>query len=169
MSDFLDRFFAKIAEIIDKRIKNKKLNSAFKKIFSREIVTYLVFGALTTAVNFGAYTLMKAILGGAPFVYEKSSVHIANTFAWIAAVVFAFFTNKSFVFESKSYEKKVFAREFFSFVGARVATFLIEEAGLFVMNTWLGWNDFLVKVIVAVAVIILNYVFSKILVFKRKK
>ena len=169
MSDFLDRFFGKIADIIDRKIKNEKLKGLLKKVFGKEIILYLVFGVLTTLVNFISYALLKKGLDAVALTQPKTNVHIANTAAWIISVLFAFFTNKSFVFESKSYESKTFIRELLSFTGARILSFGVEEGGLFVLNTLLGFNDLVVKIIVAVIVVILNYVFSKIWVFRKKK
>ena len=107
MSDLLDRFFNRLANIIDKYVKNEKLNSALKKLFGREIVLYIVCGVLTTAVNFVSLYVSLKLFGLTDAINEKAEVHIANVIAWIVAVLFAYFTNKLLVFESKSFERKI--------------------------------------------------------------
>ena len=132
----------------------------------KEVILYLFFGVATTVVNWIVY--------GALMSADTMSMTFANIMAWIAAVLFAFVTNKWFVFESKSMEKKKLLVEFGMFVGSRVVTGLIEIIGLPVL-VYLGMNQrlfgiegFLAKMVVSVVVIVLNYVFSRILVFRKK-
>lgn len=167
MSDFLDRLFELIARLVDRFVKNEKLNGIFKKILSREVVMYLICGFLATAVNFIAYILFYKLFTTLGFFGDKVNVHIANVIAWVVAVVFAFFTNKLLVFESKSFKREVVLREFSTFTAARIFSFVVEEGGLFIFNTWLGFNAVVVKIAVAIVVIIMNYVFSKMLIFKK--
>lgn len=155
----------------------------------KEIVLYLVFGVLTTVVNLVFFHLFNKI----------TDVLVSNIIAWIAAVIFAYVTNKLFVFESKSWAPKVIGREIPSFAAARLITLGIEELGLIVMIKWLALDaplgDFavkcfelvgrigihfpekiisvfdgnmMVKIILAVIVVILNYVFSKLIIFRKK-
>lgn len=146
-----------------------------KKLLNKETILYLIFGVLTTVVNYVVFRLLYVgLLGG------KDSL-IANAAAFVAAVVFAFVVNKLFVFESKSWAPAVLAREIPSFVASRVASFGIEELGLLVSENVLHWNEVAVftlgstvidgvtatKLALSVIVVILNYVFCKWFVFKK--
>lgn len=146
-----------------------------KKLLNRETVSYLIFGVLTTVVNYVVFHLMyTVVLGGQGSLY-------ANFIAWVAAVVFAYVVNKLFVFESKSWAWDVLVREIPAFVTARVASFGIEEAGLFISETLLRLNTLTVlrmggfamdgvtaaKLALSVIVVVLNYFFSKWFIFKK--
>ena len=155
----------------------------------KELVLYLVFGVLTTVVNFIVFSIFKSFMDQL----------IANVIAWIFAVVFAYVTNKLFVFESKSWKKDIVIKEAASFTGARLFSLGVEEAGLIIMIKLLKLSpalgefagkcldltklvnitmpdviyekldgDMVVKLILAVVVVILNYVFSKLIIFKKK-
>lgn len=133
----------------------------------KEVILYLIFGALTTAVSWGVYTVFVK--------YLNSGINISNIISWIAAVVFAFITNKIWVFESKSKDLRTVSREFVVFLGARVISGVVEIGGLPALVT-LGFNQtlfgvdaFPAKIALSVIVVILNYVFSKAIVFKKKK
>ena len=105
----------------------KKIKELFIKY--KEIIMYLIFGVATTGVNWVVYSLlMKAVLVHAPGS-DDVKMTVSNVIAWIAAVIFAFITNKLWVFESKSWVPKVAAREFVSFVVSRLATGVIEWFG----------------------------------------
>lgn len=137
------------------------------KLLTREIFLYIVFGVLTTAVNFGVYTVLVHFVG--------LSITVSNAVAWVAGVLFAFVTNKLFVFESRSFRLGTLVREFLSFVAARAATGVLEIFGVPALvklgldQTILGVKGAVSKAVVSVAVIILNYVFSKLLIFRKKK
>ena len=135
------------------------LRELFKKY--REQISYLFFGVLTTAVNFITYAIIThfAIFDGD---FGKS---IANIIAWFTAVVFAFFTNKFFVFEHKN--DSPILREFLTFFGARVISGFVENGGFILFVDILHFNDFVVKAAIAVFVVIFNYVLSKFLIFKK--
>ena len=92
----------------------------------------------------------------------------ATVIAWTVAVIFAFVTNKLIVFESKSWKPAVAGKEFIGFIGARLFSLLVELLCMFIMVTLLHWNEFVAKVIVQIIVVILNYVFSKLIIFKNK-
>ena len=146
------------------------MKKLFKKLLNRETILYLVFGVLTTLVNFIVFDRMNAALG-------EKYVLVSETVAFVAAVLFAFFTNKPFVFQSKDWSARTLAREIPTFFGGRILSFLIE-AGLVVLARdafhagqyeLLGINGLTIaKIPIAVIVVILNYVFSKLLVFKKK-
>ena len=126
---------------------------------TKELVLYVVFGALTTVVSFGSYYIGNTMLG----IHYLAS----NIVSWILAVLFAYITNKLFVFESKGLSKKELAREFFAFIAARLVSLGMEELGLWLMIGTLHWNENLAKLIMQVVVVIANYVFSKLLIFKK--
>ena len=164
-------------------MKMAKLRALYEK--HRELVLYVVFGGLTTLVDFlvtGAfYFLLRRPMG------DENGALIANVIAWAAAVAFAYVTNKLFVFEQKSWEGKVLRKELPSFVGARLFSLGVQEALLFLLLklwkagllAWLSsfihwqnlstWYDLGIKLPVMVIVLALNYVFSKWLVFKKEK
>ena len=143
----------------------KKADVWLKK--HKEIVLYIVFGALTTLVNFIVYFPLVNLPGMSENVGWWTLV--VNVIAWIAAVAFAYFTNKFFVFESKDKSKKTVLREVVSFIGARVASLLIEEAILALFVTALHFNENLIKIIASVGTVVINYFFSKFIIFKKKK
>ena len=132
----------------------------------KEIINYLLFGGMTTVVSWGTYSLFVKAIG--------MSVSVGNVLSWICAVLFAFVTNKRFVFESKTWQPATALREFFSFIGARLATGVIEWVGVPFFSTHglthplFGVKGLLAKIVVSIVVIILNYIFSKFLVFIKK-
>lgn len=141
----------------------------------KELIIYGVFGVGTTLVNFITYKLFNVILG------EKYYL-LSNIVAWLISVIFAYVTNKLFVFESKSWEIKLVAKEVSSFFAARIFSFVIEEAGLFLLVDMLKMKEITIeisglalggnmiaKVFLAVIVVVLNYFFSKLVVFKKKE
>jgi Predicted membrane protein len=129
-----------------------------QKLFNRETILYVVFGVLTTAVNYAVYYFCR---------FLNVDYKIANVIAWVFAVIFAFITNKLFVFESKSWSPAVMLRELVLFAGARVFSLLIEEGFLLFTVEVLGANDRIMKLIAAVFVVIINYFFSKFFIFKK--
>lgn len=164
----MDKLFEKIHTICAKFIKNEKLMDVIRKVVSREVFFYLLFGVLTTVVNFITLAIFNKFV----------DIMVSNVIAWVAAVIFAYITNKLFVFDSKSWKLDVLAKEIPSFAGARVLTLGIEELGILIMIKWLHLDvaltigpvggEFIIKAILAVIVVLLNYVFSKLLIFKKK-
>lgn len=126
----------------------------------REGIAYLIFGVLTTAVDY--------VISNVLFYLTDMPTIPAQTIAWVAAVLFAFVTNKWWVFESHTLVPAEVWREFVSFVACRVATFIFNLAALFIMVDLLGMEFFICKLLISVVVVILNYVFSKILIFTKK-
>lgn len=126
----------------------------------RSILIYIIFGVLTTAVNYLVYIPCLNLLG--------LSASVSNVIAWCVAVLFAFLTNKPFVFESKDWSAKTVVPEFTKFVGTRVASGLVETLILLVTVDLLGWNGNIWKLVTNVIVVILNYIGSKLLVFRKK-
>ena len=141
----------------------------------KEIITYIIFGVLTTLVNFFAFWLFTKIFGEDLYL-------VNNAIAWVVGVVFAYVTNKLFVFESKSWDLKLITKEITGFLGARIFSFLVEEGGMFLFISVLGLGEkslallgftitgqFIVKILLAVIVVVLNYVFSKFFVFRQQE
>ncbi|MBO7358849.1 MAG: GtrA family protein [Clostridia bacterium] len=127
----------------------------------KEQILYVFFGGLTTLINWGAYALCYNVLG----VSNVPSVIIA----WILGVAFAFVTNKIWVFESRSFDTKTVLRELWTFVAARLVTGLLDLGIMYLAVDVLGGNGNVWKLISNVIVIILNYVFSKLIVFKKQE
>lgn len=125
------------------------------------VIIYLLFGILTTAVNYLVYLPLLNIL--------QLSGFASNMIAWAAAVVFAFLTNKSFVFNSKDWSAKVVLPELAKFVGGRAGTGLAETLIIFLTVDILHWNGNLWKLVTSVMVVVLNYIFSKLFVFRRSE
>ena len=129
-------------------------------IFSRhrEGLLYLFFGVLTTAVSFASFYLLCYPLAIGELV--------ANPISWVAAVLFAFFTNRTWVFKTHG---GTLIREMALFFGARVSTLIFEELVLFLFVTTLAHDAMTVKVVASVGVLVLNYVLSKLVVFRKTK
>lgn len=128
---------------------------------------YLFFGVLTTAVSFVSAGIAKYFL-------EKAGLSdglvgdISTAISWICAVTFAYLTNRVWVFESHASGARELAKEAVSFYGGRVATFLTELIIMRIGYSWLGINYWVTKISANVVVLILNYVISKIFVFRNK-
>ena len=134
-----------------------------KELFNKykEIIMYLIFGVLTTVISLIVYyALTYTILSPNNSIY----LQIANILSWIAGVLFAYFTNRKYVFESKNENK---LKEFISFVGARVTTLILDMIIMGVGVTFLHINDKILKLISQVLVVIANYVLSKLIIFKK--
>ncbi len=130
----------------------------------KEIVLYLVFGVLTTVVNWLAY---------AAFVWIGLDINVANILSWIVGVSFAFVVNKWYVFESRSLDGSKVIKEFGSFVGARILTGVIAIIlfpilyNLGLDQSLFGTDGFLAKIVTSAIEIVLNWVLSKYVVFRK--
>lgn len=131
-----------------------------KKLIEKywDIISYLVFGVLTTAVNYVVYLPCYNLLG--------LSAAVSNAIAWVVAVAFAYLTNKPFVFKSHDWSMKTVMPELTKFVACRVGSGVLETGLLLVCVDWLGWDGNVMKLITSVLVVVLNYIGSKLLVFK---
>lgn len=138
-----------------------------KEVFEKykEIIMYLIIGVLTTVFSWVAYAVFVKVMPMA----------VANAFSWFVTVLFAYITNKLFVFESKSWEWKLVVREAVSFFGARAATGVFEVVAqpafyaVGLKQSWLGVEGLAAKVLTSAIVMVLNYVCSKLFVFKKKE
>lgn len=142
-------------------LKAVKTEVEMKESRLREGIAYLIFGVLTTVID---YVISNALFYGA----GMDSVP-AQTIAWVAAVLFAFVTNKWWVFRSYTLVPAEVWKEFVSFTACRIATFLFNLAAVFVMVDLMKLEFFFCKLLISVVVVILNYVFSKILIFAHKE
>lgn len=142
------------------------MRELFKKY--KSMILYAFFGGMTTVVDWGVSFLLYYFWGDAidatPWL-----IHAANVVAWCAAVSFAYVTNRIWVFESKRRGFLPVLGEIGAFAGGRVLTLLLQEVLMAIFFTWLGWNEYGVKIFAAVLVVILNYFISKLLVFRKKK
>lgn len=125
----------------------------------KSIIIYGIVGCLSTAINIGVYLLMYDVL--------KIQNVPSNVVAWIVSVLFAFFANKLFVFESKNMSRAVVFAELCKFTLARLSTGLIDLLIMFITVDCMSWNAAIWKVISNIIVIIGNYVLSKFVVFKK--
>jgi putative flippase GtrA len=136
----------------------KRLTDLFHKY--REGILYLFFGGLTTLVNYIIYIAYFWVID------PKSTTVIPNVLAWIGAVLFAYVTNRTWVFRSEATGASAISREILAFAGARVFTLVLETAILWVTVDYLALPNLLMKLLCSVIVVVLNYVFSKLWVFK---
>ncbi len=138
------------------------MKELINKVLTREVILYLIFGILTTIVSLGVYY-------GCIYTFlnpeNAIQLQIANILSWIVGVLFAYITNRKYVFESKDKNK---LKEITKFVTSRISTLLLDMLVMFVGVTLLKGNDKIIKIISQVLVTIGNYVLSKIFVFRNK-
>ena len=127
----------------------------------KSIILYCIFGGLTTLTDFIVYITCTRFL--------HLDEQIATWSAWFFAVLFAFFTNRKWVFNADKTSKRGFLYQLVSFFGSRIASGLVNSAMIFIFFTKLGINDIVVKIFTSVIVVILNYILSKLIVFRKKK
>lgn len=131
--------------------------SFFKKLFSREVILYLVFGVLTTVINIIVFAALS----------PHMNYLIANVIAWFISVLFAFITNRKIVFNSQANGITAYFKEAISFFSSRIATLLLESGILFIFIQCCHFQETFVKIVAQAIVIIANYVLSKWIVFKK--
>ena len=126
-----------------------------------EVLSYLIFGFLAFVVNYVVYAVgIKAF---------SLNYQVSNMIAWVVAVIFAYWTNRTFVFKSKTEEITSILKEFASFVSARLATLVLEIVILWLFVDVLNINDMFAKLVGQFVVIVTNYFLSKLWIFKKKK
>lgn len=142
----------------------------------KEIISYIFWGGMTTLVSWGSYSVFSLLFRGrgSILIHNKElvvSIIIANILSWVCAVIFAFVANKMWVFESKSWELRAVIPEFIKFVLSRLFTGLLEIIAVPLLvaiglnQTIMSVEGMLAKVLVSIAIVILNYFFSKLFVF----
>lgn len=130
----------------------------------KEIINYLIFGFLTTVVSITTYLLFANTI----FANKTDlDIQMATVLSWILAVLFAYITNRMYVFESKTKGKEKL-KEFINFIIARILSLLVEMAGMYILFSIIHMNDAIAKILVQIIVIIMNYVLSKVIIFKQK-
>lgn len=140
------------------------MKSIMKKVkallSTREVLLYLVFGVLTTLVDWVASFAL----------YQTSmNLHLANVLAWLAAVLFAYTTNRIWVFQSQRHGVLPILGELLGFASGRIATLLMQEGIFAICCDWLELNEYAVKIVAAVLVVLGNYFISKLLVFRKSR
>lgn len=155
-------------DIFDKLV-HLKIFRWFEPFFqkNREMLMYLFFGVMTTAVSFVTAGISKILLEHIGLGKDPVSL-ISTLFSWICAVTFAYVTNRIWVFDSKVKGKKGILTEMVSFYGGRVFTLLVEMGMMWLGYSVMGINYWVTKIVANVVVLILNYVISKLFVFKKK-
>ncbi len=137
----------------------QKIIDIYKKY--EEIWNYLVVGVLTTLVSFLAYLLVTRTFLD---VESPIQLQIANIIKWVAGVLFAYFTNRKYVFKSTNENKW---QEFLSFTSSRVVTLILDMVIMGVMVNIMGIYDLIATIVSMVVVTVGNYILSKLLVFKK--
>lgn len=138
---------------------SNKMRDLFFKY--KEIILYLFFGVLTTGVNYAIYF---------PLVnYCSMAASVSNMIAWVGAVIFAFATNKPFVFQSHDWSVKILFPELWKFVSCRIGSGILETAMIGFFVDYLQRNGIIWKIITSILVVVLNYIGSKLLIFKKKQ
>lgn len=126
---------------------------------SSEVILYLIMGVLTTVVNVVAFFIL---------VHVHMDYKLATTVAWIVSVVFAYVTNKLYVFKSETKTKKALVKELISFFWFRLLSYFIDIGSMILMVSYMSTNEAIAKIIANVIVIVANYGFSKWFIFKNK-
>jgi len=130
-----------------------------KNLFKLEAIRYLFIGGCTTAVNFIFFALFRNLIG--------LSLNISNFLSISAAIIFAFFTNKTVVFSTADNSVNQTAKEFLKFVAGRLVTMLIEIFGVWLLVEFLAFNEYISKFAIQLIVLVSNYIISKFFVFKK--
>jgi putative flippase GtrA len=136
------------------------LKKIWRKLMSREVISYLIFGVLTTLVNWVFYGSM---------VKTGIDYRIATAAAWVVSVLFAYVVNKIFVFQSYDMHLNYMIKEVISFTACRVLSGVMELVLMVIMVSWLNMDEYVSKVLVSVVVVVANYVFSKLFIFRKSE
>lgn len=141
------------------------LGDIMKTLYKKyeEIINYLVFGVLTTIVSVVMYLFFANVVFS---VKTDFTVQASNVLSWICAVTFAYITNRKYVFKSKTFGKKQ-VKEVSDFFLARIFSLIVDMAMMFILFSIIHMDDTISKIIVQIVVVILNYVLSKVIVFKK--
>lgn len=132
------------------------IKSLINKLYNNNIIRYVFFGALTTLVNLISYGILRNFM----------DFNIANIISIILAIIFAYYVNSRFVFRSKSNTPSERFSEFVKFISARITTMFIEVVGVYIFVEIIQIHDLLGKILIQFVILVLNYIFSKLLVFR---
>lgn len=135
------------------------LKSSNMNKINRELIKYIFFGLLTTFVNYIVYFQAISLI--------KINYLLANIIAWIVSVIFAYITNKYYVFENKDITFYILMKEIFLFFGARIISVVIETSILFIGMEIINIQSYILKIIASIFVVIINYFFSKYFIFSK--
>ena len=136
------------------------IKKIWDKVMNREVISYLIFGVLTTLVNWVVYAAMVKV---------HIDYRIATAVAWAVSVLFAFIVNKIFVFQSYNMRPAFVMKEITSFVACRAVSGVMEMVFMIVMVSWIHMDEYIGKIAVSVIVVIVNYVFSKLFIFRKSE
>lgn len=136
------------------------IKKIWDKVMNREVISYLIFGGLTTLVNWVVYAAMVKV---------HIDYRIATAAAWAVSVLFAFIVNKIFVFQSYNLRPAYVMKEITSFVACRAVSGVMEMVFMIVMVSWIHMDEYISKIAVSVIVVIVNYVFSKLFIFRKSE
>lgn len=137
----------------------EKINKLIKKLLDRDVILYIIFGILTTLVNFVTFYILNSLM--------KVNANISNLVAIPLAILFAYFTNRKWVFHTQAKGFKENFNEFCKFIAGRAATMIIEFFGCMLLFV-IPIPEIISKLIVSVIIIILNFFISKFFAFKQK-
>lgn len=137
----------------------EKLNELIKKVLTKEVILYIIFGVLTTVVNLVVFYLLTT--------FTSLDENLSNIIAIITCVLFAYFTNRKFVFNSTAITFKEKFQEFYKFMLGRAFTMVIETVGFYLLFSIIGIQEMISKVLISLIVIILNFFISKFFAFKK--
>ena len=136
------------------------IKKIWDKVMNREVISYLIFGVLTTLVNWVVYAAMVKV---------HIDYRIATAAAWAVSVLFSFIVNKIFVFQSFNLRPAYVMKEITSFVACRAGSGVMEMVFMIVMVSWIHMDEYISKIAVSVIVVIVNYVFSKLFIFRKSE
>lgn len=139
----------------------KKIKELILWCWNNPVLKYIFFGGCATLVNLGSYYIIRLV--------TDIEINVANTISVCIAILFAYFTNSRFVFESKAATFKEKFSEFVKFISARMLTMVVEVGGVWLMVDLLQMNDYVSKFLIQFIVLALNYIFSKFLIFTKKR
>lgn len=157
------------------RLMSKGWLKKFEPLYSlhKEIIMYLFFGGCTTLVGIIFFAIPIKLISLPDLtvfgITVDTSVQVSNVISWICAVTFAYITNRTWVFAEKAYGAKAIAAECAAFFAGRFLTLIVENILLNLSTKTLGMNEIAAKIVVSVVTIILNYIISKLFVFKGNK
>ena len=145
------------------KIMDYRIFSPFRKLYynNKEIILYLFFGGLTFFIAIGVFSVLT--------YYDLFDVLLINLISWFCGVTFSYFTTKQFVFNNKTNNKKQLFAQVISFYMARVATLLLQEGLLYVFVKKLHCNSIIIKIITEFINIVLNYLVSKYIIFRKQR
>jgi len=129
--------------------------------WNNDVLRYIFIGGCTTMVNLVSYYLLRT--------FTDLNLNVANAISIVIAILFAYVTNATLVFRSEANSAKERFREFMKFIGARVATMVLEIGGVWLMADVMKMNDYIAKFIIQFVVLVVNYLFSKFFVFAKSK